>query len=122
MSNSIQKLAEMGNCVIVGRGANLITHKLGNGFHVRIIGTKPKRILHLQEYYGMEKKQAEEYIQSEDKARREFVKKIYGADPDDSHLYDIIINTDNISYNDAAEIIGSRVIALKKKLLIKFRR
>jgi cytidylate kinase len=116
LNRSIQKLAEMGNTVIVGRAANVITHRLINGFHIRIVGSKDKRIKHVMDYYNYDKKKAEEFVKEEDKARREFVKKIYGADIEDPHMYNLIMNTDKISYEDAVIMVGVQVLRLKQKL------
>ena len=41
---TILQLAQMGNVILVGRGATVITSKLNNVFHVRLVGSLEKRI------------------------------------------------------------------------------
>src|SRR6185369_11998039 len=49
ISETILHLAEMGNVIVIGRGANVITSKLSHVFHVRLVGSLENRVKHLQE-------------------------------------------------------------------------
>jgi cytidylate kinase len=54
-------------------------------------------------------KEAAEYVRSEDVARGRYVRKYYGVDIEDPLLYDALINTDRVSYRDAARLIADAV-------------
>ncbi len=115
-SQTILHLAQMGNAIIVGRGANVITRKfLSSGFHVRLIRSLPMRIRHVQDYYHLTRDEAVEFIKKEDGGRKRYLKQNFDKDINDPLLYDVVINTDFISYNDAAQMIGEQVIRISEE-------
>lgn len=115
-SETILHLAKMGNVVLVGRGSSVITKKfLTNGFHVRLIGSLPKRIQHIQDYYQMSWSQAEDFVRKEDVGRKLYLKDYFNKDIDDPLLYDLMINTDNVSYQEAANMIGHAIVERRVK-------
>ena len=109
-SETILRLAKMGGVILVGRGASVITSKLENVFHVRLVGSIEKRIERVQEAYSLDQHKAIEFIRKEDKGRRRYLKEHFDRDIDDPLLYHLIINTDCIRYEDAARLIGEEVI------------
>ena len=112
-TRTILHLSQLGHAILVGRGANVITRKLHGGFHVRLVGSMTRRLRHLQEYYGFNSKQAADFIKSEDKGRKDYLKTYFDRNIDDPLLYDIIINTDFVSAEEAAHIIGRAVLSRK---------
>ena len=116
-SQTILHLAQMGNTILVGRGANVITRKfLSTGFHVRLIGSLEMRIRHIQDYYRLKRDDAINLIKKEDGGRKRYLKQNFDKDINDPLLYDVIINTDFISYDDAAQIIGEEVLHLVRRV------
>jgi len=105
-TQTILHLAASGYCILVGRGANIATAKFPGGFHVRLIGSYPKRLKHIQDYYRLDKKSAAEFIKKEDKGRADYLKKYFGKNSDDPLLYHLVVNTDLVSYEAAARIIA----------------
>ncbi len=104
-SETILHLAQVGNVVIVGRGAGIITRKLKGGFHVRLVGSLKKRAQRIMEHSNVNMKQAEKLIAKCDKHRKKYIKEYLKKNDEDPLLYDLIINTDYISYDNAARII-----------------
>lgn len=98
-------LAHLGNTIIVARGGNIVTRKLKGGFHIRLVGSLNKRIKHIMEYSKLDEKQAEEYIVKEEKGRKKYLKEYFNKDNEDSLIYDLVLNTDFISFDDTAKII-----------------
>lgn len=111
-SETILRLATHGNVILLGRGANLATKNLPHVLHVRLVGSLEKRIAHTQEIHQLDKKSAFELIQSEDQGRARYLKKYFNEDIDNPLLYDLVINTDFVSYQDAARIIGNAALRL----------
>jgi cytidylate kinase len=109
-AETILHLAEMGYVILVGRGANVITSKLANVFRVRLAGSLEKRTERVQQVYDLDRPHALEFIQKQDKGRRRYLKEHFGKEIDDPLLYDLIINTDGLGYDDAARLIGDEVI------------
>ena len=48
-AETIWNLAESGHVILVGRAANVITGKLDNVFHVRLVGSLENRIARVEE-------------------------------------------------------------------------
>jgi len=111
---AILQLAKMGNVILVGRGGNVITSKLPSVFHVRLVGSLDKRIGRAQEDYNLSRKAAPAFIKKEDNGRRRYLKENFDKDIDDPLLYHLIINTDLISCDDTACLIGDEMIRRSK--------
>lgn len=112
-SETIIHLADIGHAILVGRGANILTRSMPGGFHVRLVGSLHKRLKHVQNYYGLTLEQAEHKIKEEDAARKHYIKKYFDKDIDDPLLYDVVLNTDYFSYEDAARTISHAVIRME---------
>lgn len=108
-AETILRLAELGNVVVIGRGANIITWKLAHAFHVRLVGSVERRVEYVQGYLHLGPKAAAEYVRKEDLGRKRYVKKYYGKDIDDPLLYHLVVNTDRVSYVEAARMIAEAV-------------
>ncbi len=109
-AETILHLAQLGYVILVGRGANVVTRKLENVFHVRLVGSVEKRTERVQQVYDLDRGTALEFIHREDKGRRRYLKEHFDEDIDDPLLYHLVINTDRIGYKDAARLIGDEVI------------
>jgi cytidylate kinase len=110
ISETILHLAEMGNVILVGRGANVVTGKLSNVLRVRLAGSLEKRTERVQRVYSLDQRQALELIRKQDEGRRRYLKDHFGKEINDPLLYDLIINTDRLGYDEAARLIGDEVI------------
>ena len=110
MSETILHLATLGHVILVGRGANIITRRLPNGTHVRLVGSFEKRVAHMKEFLNLSQEQAREYVVKEDHDRQAYIKRYFQKDISDVSLYDLIINTDTVPFQDAVTIIGDLVL------------
>jgi len=112
-SETILQLCELGNAIIVGRGANIITAKLPHVLHIRLVGSLERRIQQMQQFEKLDRKAAARRIRQEDLGRQRYVKKHFEKDVNDPLLYHLVINTDLVSLDDAARLIGD--LALNRK-------
>jgi len=110
VTETILHLVELGNVIVIGRGATAITAKLPNVFHVRIVGSLEKRVQHVQELNHVSKEAALRIVQLEDRGRRRYGKRYFRLDLENPLLYHLIINTDLVSYDDAARIIAEAML------------
>jgi cytidylate kinase len=88
----MQRIAEAGNCVIVGRGAPYFLRQRADAFHVFLYAPhaeKLRRLLRL----GKSQKEAEELLDTIDRDRITFVKRYFNADWPTRCLYHMMINT-----------------------------
>jgi len=118
ISESILQLARMGKVIIVGRGANIITAKLKNSFHVRLVAPLDNRVRHIMKVENLNKKDAETFVKQKDKARREYIKSSFSKNVEDIELYHIVVNTGLMSYKESAEIIAGAVMKKYPKFII----
>jgi cytidylate kinase len=119
-TDTILQLARMGNVVIVGRGANIITSKLKNTFHVRLIASLEKRVEHIKLLMDLSGEEALNYIKKEDENRKKYLKSYFHADADDPLLYHMTVNTDMLTHKGAAYLIAEAVVLKFSHLFPQF--
>jgi cytidylate kinase len=115
-AETILRLAEIGNVVIIGRAANIITHELPYAFHVRIVGSFERRVRRVEDARGLSTSVAESDVRRTDASRRNYAQKYYGRRVDDPLLYDLTINTDRLKTDEVAELIVAGVEILRASL------
>ncbi|NIO28662.1 MAG: hypothetical protein GTO29_08925 [Candidatus Latescibacteria bacterium] len=106
---TIYRLAKLGNCILVGRGANIITQELPNVLHLRLVGSWEKRVNRCMELYGITKAEARELIKKQDRARRRYMLAYYDTDIDDPANYHLIINVDRFTTEALVQLIGDMI-------------
>ncbi|HEX7358488.1 MAG TPA: cytidylate kinase-like family protein [Ignavibacteriaceae bacterium] len=106
----ILQLARYGKTIIVGRGSTVITAKLPNCFHVRLVAPIETRIKHVQNAYNFTKKEAVDYIRQEDERRKKYLKSHFFRKADDPTLYHLTINTGLLTYEESAMAIAEALI------------
>jgi cytidylate kinase len=109
-AQTILQLAYTGNVIIVGRGSNLITAKLKNTFHVRLVSPLEDRIRRIEKFYDIDRKKAQEFIKDEDIGRKEFVRKNFLKNNEDPLLYHMMLNTHLMTHEEAAQVIADAVM------------
>lgn len=91
--------------VLVGRGANLFLPRAG-GLAVRLVRNEEQRIARIAERDGIELLRARKRATDLDHRRAQFVKHYFGRDVEDSLLYDLVINTTNLSQDNVVAIVA----------------
>ena len=110
-TEAIVRLGEMGNVVLVGRGANVILGHLPQAFHVRLVAPLESRVASLAEQRGTSRKAALAWAVAEDKARQRFIRRYFQVDVNDPLLYNLVVNVDRVPIEEAARIVGTAVLA-----------
>lgn len=105
-ADTILRLAMLGNVIVIGRGASIITAGLDHVFHVRLVGSRERRIEHVEQYLHLNRTAAERYVREQDAGRERYVRKYYDKDVADPLLYHLAINTDRICYAEVAAMIA----------------
>lgn len=113
-AETILRLAHLGNVILVGRGANMITAKMPGVFHVRLVAPLADRIAHAHQFYSMTPREAQDFIEREDKGRGRYLKKYFEAEVENPLLYHLVINTSLVSYDAAADLIVTAAQALNR--------
>ncbi len=108
---TVLAMSQLGGVVVVGRGANFIIGH-DRGFHVRVVAPRDVRIRRLIDHEGLSPHDAEHTIDVADRERREFIRKVYGADIDDPLGYDLVLNRAGIPVEAAVSLVA--MAALEK--------
>jgi cytidylate kinase len=106
-TQTILRLAGLGRSIVVGRGGNIITARLPNVFHVRLVAPFTTRIQHHAEYYHVSEAEAAKLVREQDQARRRYLRRYFNAEIDEPTLYDVTLNTGRMGFVRAAEVIAA---------------
>ena len=112
-TETILRLARLGNVILVGRAAHIITAAMENAVHVRLVAPEEKRARFLSRTGGMTTSEAHDYIRKTDRARRRYVYRFFDASVDDPLCYTMVLNTGRISFQTAAHLIA---VAVEEKM------
>jgi len=105
LKTTVYENSKEGNCVICGRGAQLMLKGIPGVLNLRFVSSMDKRVERVSEVLKCDKKNAEKIIVQNDKDRSGFHKFFFEHNWKDINLYDLVINTDNIDIESSVEII-----------------
>jgi len=105
ISETILKLVELGNVILIGRGANVVTRHQSQVLHVRLVGSEEGRATRLAESRQLSRKAALEALRKEDRGRARYLKKYFDAAIDDPLLYHLTLNTDWIPQEHIVDLL-----------------
>ena len=100
----VNAIGEKGHSVVVGRGAGFILPSQKR-FSVRTVAPFKKRKENIMQEFNTSESQAEERIRKREARRKDYIKKTFNADINDPVMYDLVINTGEISIEDCAEAV-----------------
>ena len=92
MQEIMERIAQEGNAVIVGRGAPYLLRERADSFHVFMYAPRPEKIRRVIAG-GKSAKEAEELVDSIDRERMAYVKHYFDAEWPNRTLYHLMINT-----------------------------
>ena len=102
----IEKIADNGSCVIVGRAADYVLQGRENVVRIFIQAPQEYRIQRVMEVYGDIRDEAEENVRRSDKARAAYYHHISGRRWGDTQNYDLVLDSSCGVQNAAEQIIG----------------
>ncbi len=89
----INKIADNGSCVIVGRAADYVLKDRENVVKIFIHAPEEYRINKVMEVYGDSREEAKENVKRSDKARANYYRHIAGKSWGDSENYDLVVDS-----------------------------
>lgn len=105
----MMEFAQEGDIVIVGRAGQVILRGVPGVLHVRLYAPLDLRVQRIAKRHNTSLEAARAQAQASDQARTRYLKKYYHARWDDESLYDLIINTANLSAQGVARIVCEAV-------------
>jgi len=104
---AIEKLAEAGSCVIVGRCADYVLRQYPHTLNVFIRADLEQRIARACRLYGLEEEDAKKLIKKTDKIRADYYAGHTGWEWGSRKHHDLIINTARVGIDAAAELVAA---------------
>jgi cytidylate kinase len=106
IAETVLHLADAGHVILVGRGANFITARMPNVFHVRLVASLPRRIARTQKLNCLTRTEAAAWVVRRDRGRGRYLKAHFHAHAGNDLHYHLVINTDRIPCAAAAKLIA----------------
>lgn len=108
----IRGLAQEGNVLVVGRGAQVLLRGNPQAMHVQLVAPQTHRIENVMAQLGLNKRAAQSRIRASDRARADYLRRYHNVDWLDSSLYHLVINTGQVPVESAVALIVTAKQAL----------
>ena len=109
----IKGIAAEGPCVIAGRSAFFILQDCANKVDVIITDSMEHRIERVMRKQGLTRELAIEAIEKVDKARDNYIQRYTGKSRYDARNYNIVLNVDNLTEDEAVDLILDYINKMK---------
>lgn len=112
-SHSILRIARMGNAVLIGRGAHLITGHLGHVLHIRLVASPDYRVRKIEKSRRISREDAARFMRKTDRARRRYVLRHFYADVASPLDYHLVLNIERLGREACAAAVADALVRLK---------
>ena len=102
----VNDVAEQGDIVIGAHGASFALAGRPDVLRVHIAASSETRARRLVESAELTSKAAEKLIRESDQSRADYLRRFFGIESELPIHYDLVVNTDTMSYEEAAELIA----------------
>ena len=110
----IFEAAKLGQCVIVGRGAQCVLREREDAFHVFVYGSRQEKLKRIQNRYPTDT-ECEASLDEFDRIRAAYIRRYYRCDWANRHLYSLMINSDVGIDRTVAVILSAAGLAASEK-------
>ena len=115
-SEILRGLAEASSCVIAGRSGFFILKDHPNKLDIFIQSSFSNRVSRVMERQGKNAEEAEKIIRRGDEMRENYVQRYTSTSRYDSRNYDLVLNVDGLSSDEAVDIILAYIKAQGKAI------
>jgi cytidylate kinase len=105
LSSVILEYATQGQVMIVGRGGQMILRARPQVLRVQVIARFENRVYNIVQREGVKWREAAYSVRLADEQRSGYMRRFYNVDWLDASLYDLVINTDRIPSETAADMV-----------------
>jgi cytidylate kinase len=85
--------ASVSGGVVLGRGGAVVLGSVPGALHMLLLGPREARVEQAMKLEDIDRKTAEQRLEANDRARREYVRERYGVNGDDPNLYHLVIDS-----------------------------
>jgi len=101
----VPKIAEGGNTVIVGRGAQFILRDFPETYHVLLVAKETDRIRFMIDHYDLLLPESRRIIRRQARRRQRLMQLFYQDDYDRPWNYDLVLNTSKLRLETAVDMV-----------------
>jgi cytidylate kinase len=118
LTSVVRDLARSQRLVILGRGSQFILKDYIGVLHVLIVAPSELRLKRVMKDFNLDQQAAERKVARSDNSIREFTKRYFRAELEDPEHYDLVINTEHLSFQAAASLAVD-ALSLKNQTINK---
>ena len=101
--------ADAGPFVAVGHGAQCIFRDREDALHLRLVAPFEQRAGVAARRLNLDAEAARKHVRRADEDRRAYLRQVHGVDGADPLLYDLVVNTERLAVEEAAELVAHLV-------------
>lgn len=116
MNETIAAIAARGNVVILGRGAFVVLKGVPDVLNIFIEAPLETRVARIAKRDDVDLEAAEERVKADDKLRRRFTRRYYGANWAKHENYDLVLDSSSLTDDEAIEQILGALHALPSRV------
>ncbi len=109
LEKKLREQLDVGPCIFLGMGSQLIFSDHPLAVHVRLFAPEPVRVSRVMDAFGLNEQQARNTVAESDNRRRKYVRRLYRQDLEDPYLYHLSINTERLSAVAAVSLIKALI-------------
>lgn len=100
---------DVGPVVVVGHGSQCIFHGREDALHLRLVAPLDQRVGVAMRRLNLDEAAARKRVRHADEDRRAYLRQIHGVDGGDPLLYDLVVNTVQLSVAEIAGLVARLV-------------
>jgi len=105
---TVRQLCRWGRVILVDRAASMMAAGLANTLHVRLVGSRERRVTRVMEQLDMGREEARAYVEEADAAQASYLQKHFAEPVNNALRFHLALNTDLLSDESMlATIAGS---------------
>lgn len=101
--------------VVLGRAGAVVLAKRPRGYHVRLDGPVDERIAWAADFEHLDRDAAGRRQNQTDRARTQFVKRLYRTDPADPKLYNLVVDSTALGVEGTLEVLMAAATAFFRR-------
>jgi cytidylate kinase len=91
--------------VVLGRGGVFVLADAPAALHVLLAGDHEGRVARVAEREGIDRVEADHRVRVQDRARKEYMQRVFGADADDRKHYHLVVDTVALGIDASVELV-----------------
>jgi hypothetical protein len=103
---TVAQTADRGHVVIVAHGASYVVSHAPDALRVLVTASADARAARIGASEELDRARAARAVKDADTARRDYLRRFYGVDEELPTHYDLVVNTDHLSVEQAARLVS----------------